>query len=147
MYSIHDNHTNMSRFSHLTKFSNMCLLNRIYSTFSCPQIRQCLLQIFISFFSFLIYLCCLILTIASYNRNLFSCGFCFLVLYFKFFNKFIYFFLCLFQFNFFFLQIDFELLYTLSCFLKFIKSKPDILVLNIDCIVLLLVHIFIQVNE
>jgi len=122
MNSIHNNLTNMGWFSHLTQLCNMCLLDRVYCTFCRSQVRQRLLKIFVCFFSFLIYLCCLIFTVLSYNCYLFSSLFSFLIFNFELLDELIYFFLGFLQFNLFFLQVDLKFFNTLCCFLKFIKT-------------------------
>lgn len=137
----------MRWFSHLRKFGNMCLLNRVYSTFCGTQIRQCLLQIFISFCSFNLNTCCLGFTVTGNNSNLFSSLFGFSIFNLKLFDKLVYFLLCLLQFDLFFLQINFKLFNTLSCFTKFIKTKLDVLIFNIDTVILLLVYILVEINK
>ena len=147
MYCVHDNLTNMCWLCHLTQLCNMCLLDGVYCTFCRTQIRQRLLQIFVSLCSFLINLGGLGLTVGSDDSYLFSSLFGFLVLNLKFFDKFVYFLLGLLKFDLFLFQINFELLNTLSSFLKLVKSKLNILVLDINSIIFLLVHILVQINE
>lgn len=103
MHSIHNNLTDMCWLSHFTQLCNMCLLDRIYSTFSSSKIRKSLLQILISILPLYIYLSSLCFTSLGNDSNLFSSCFCFLVLNLKLFDKLVYLFLCFLQFYFFFL--------------------------------------------